>query len=116
MRALLVLMLLLPSLVLAAPPVDRFVQGPERVGQTQSLAGTVIGVHPGLETRCYVVRADRPGVAAAEGLGGNGRFFLCGPKLSLSMGQAWKGTAVQTDTRLARMGPRWRVLPLFEVR
>lgn len=116
MRALLALMLMLPALALAAPPADSFVQGPEKVGTSQRLAGTVIGVHPGLENRCYVVLADRLDTKGAEGLGGNGRFFLCGRTLSLDMGQAWKGTARQTDTRLARVGPRWRVLPLFEVR
>lgn len=116
MRGLLALVLMLPLAAWAAQPPDSFVQGPEKIGTSQRLAGTVIGVHPGLENRCYVLLADRPGVVAAEGLGGNGRFFLCGKTLDLSMGQAWKGTAQQTSTRLARMGPRWRVLPLFEAR
>jgi len=114
-RFLLFLLLSLPSLALAQA-ADPFVQGPEKVGTSQRLAGTVIGAHLGPGGRCYVLLADRPGVPAAEGLGGNGRFFLCGKSLDLNMGQAWKGTVRQTDTRLARVGPRWRVLPLFEVR
>ncbi len=116
MRALFFLMICLPTMAWAATPTDPFVQGPEKVGTSQRLAGTVIGVHPGLEQRCYVLLADRLNAPAAAGLGGNGRFFLCGDSLALDMNQAWKGTAKQTGTRLARVGPRWRVLPLFEGR
>lgn len=93
---------------------DAFLRGPEHVGQVRQVAGTVIGVHPGLERTCYVVLADQINRPQAQGLGGGGRFFLCGQGLNLTMGQAWKGTVKQTGTRQARVGPRFRVLPLFE--
>lgn len=118
MNRLLVLALALTALPLTslANPrqEDRFLQGPEKVGEVRALAGTVIGIHPDPERTCYVVLADQPNRPQAAGLGGGGRFFLCDAHLELDMGQAWKGTAKQTGTRLARMGPRWRALPLFE--
>ena len=114
-RFLLLALVLFPLTGLAQTRAnDTFLQGPEQVGEVRRLAGTVIGVHPGLEQTCYVVLADQPNRPQAHGLGGGGRFFLCGKRLTLEMGQPWKGTAKQTGTRLAKMGPRWRVLPLFE--
>ena len=101
------------ALAQSRPAVDEFVQGPERVGQTRSLSGTVIGIHGQPEGTCYVMLADR-GDRAWAGLGGGGRFFLCG-RMQMTMGQAWQGRGRQTGTRLARLGPRWRVLPVFAV-
>lgn len=117
MRLALLLLLLVPALAFAQPAPrsgDSFLQGPERVGEVRRVAGSVIGVHRDLERTCYVILADQAGRPEAAGLGGGGRFFLCDARLELPMGAAWKGTVRQTGTRLARMGPRWRVLPLFE--
>lgn len=90
---------------------DPFLKGPERVGHARDLAGKVIGVHRDLGRNCYIIQADRP-TPGWEGLGGGGRFFLCTGD-SLAMGAYWKGQGVQDGTRLHRMGPRRRVLPLF---
>lgn len=90
---------------------DTFLKGPERTGHSRDLAGKVIGVHRDLQRNCYIIQADRP-TPGWEGLGGGGRFFLCTSE-SLSMGHYWKGHGVQEGTRLHRMGPRRRVLPLF---
>lgn len=113
--ALMFLFLALPGLALsqARAPADGFVQGPERVGEVRKLSGTVIGIHEGLEETCYVILADRDAKAWA-GLGGGGRFFLCG-RMTLTLGQGWQGQARQQGTRLARLGPRWRVLPVFSL-
>ena len=119
MRTFLALLLTLAVIPLAQaqvppPQEDPFLRGPEQVGHTRQVSGRVIGIHRDLERTCYVVLADQPGRPEAAGLGGGGRFFLCDANLELAMGQAWKGVVKQTGTRLARMGPRWRVLPLFE--
>ena len=112
---LLIAFLLTPVMGIAQDrKADAFLRGPEHVGQVRQAAGTVIGVQHGLERTCYVVLADRVNRPQAQGLGGGGRFFLCGQELQLTMGQAWKGTVKQTGTRQARVGPRFRVLPLFE--
>lgn len=111
---------LILSLLLAASPVvlaqdhslgDPFLKGPERVGHARDLAGRVIGVHRDPGRNCYIIQADQPG-ASRRGLGGGGRFFLCS-RQSLSMGEYWEGHGVQEGTRLHRMGPRRRVLPMF---
>ena len=120
MRILLALLILtltaLPVAHAQVPPPkgDPFLRGPEQVGHVRQVSGTVIGIHRDLERVCYVLLADQPGRPEAAGLGGGGRFFLCDGSLELGMGKAWEGKVRQTDTRLARMGPRWRVLPLFE--
>lgn len=102
-----------PVMAQEALEADAFVQGPEAKGQVRALAGTVIGTHVDLERNCYILLADRP-EEGWEGLGGGGRFFLCRPKgQALEMGEYWTGTGVQEGTRLHRMGPRRRVLPLF---
>ena len=60
-RFLLLALVLLPLTGMAQTRAnDRFLQGPEKVGEVRRLAGTVIGVHPGLEQTCYVVLADQP--------------------------------------------------------
>lgn len=109
----LAMLLALPMISHAQTPPDPFLQGPEDVGHTRSLAGKVIGVHTDLDRNCYIVLADRA-AEQWEGLGGGGRFFLCRSKNApLAMGEQWSGAAVQEGTRLHRMGPRRRVLPLF---
>lgn len=91
-----------------------FQQGPERVGQRQALAGTIIGEQRGFGLDCVVILADRA-ESTVRGLGGGGRFFLCGAAAqSVVIGQHWQGQGRQTATRRARVGTRWRVLPVYE--
>lgn len=101
---------LLAGNVFAQP--SSFQQGPEQVGQTQTLAGKVIGAHQDLGRTCFIVLADqaKPGY---EGMGGGGRFFLCQEDPTLSMGDTWQGKATQTGTRMLRVGPRMRVIPMY---
>lgn len=88
------------------PAADPFHQGPERVGRTVYVSGRVIG----LRDDCHLVLADRPG-AAWRGLGGGGRFFYCSEEVG--PGQMVEGAVEQVGTRRARVGPRWRVLPVY---
>lgn len=111
--ALVLLALAWPALAQNQTTSDPFLQGPESRGHTRNLAGKVIGIHHDPGRKCYIMLADRPG-GGWEGLGGGGRFFLCQSKgQPLNMGQHWSGKGTQEGTRLHRMGPRRRVLPLF---
>lgn len=91
-------------LALASPPQD-FQQGPERVGQVVHVSGRVIG----WRGECALVMADRPG-EAWQGLGGAGRFYWCDDTQASRI----DGEGLQVGTRWARVGPRWRVLPVYE--
>lgn len=104
------------ALALAFPfaQASDFLQGPEQVGHSRTLMGTVISLRAEPGKICYLMLADR-GPGDLRGLGGGGRFFLCGKGLDLAVGQAWEGDAVQTGIRRARVGPHWRSLPLFEL-
>lgn len=95
------------------PVDDGFSQGPEQVGETMALSGTVIGIRNEIDRRCHVLRVDRAGWP--EGMGAGGRALICSPTMSLEIGQQWKGRARQTDTGWVRMGPRWRIVPLFNI-
>lgn len=86
-----------------ATPTD-FQQGPENVGQVVHVSGRVIG----WRDDCALVLADRQ-QPEWEGLGGAGRFYWCHP----SAGSHVDGQGVQVGTRWARVGPRWRVLPVY---
>lgn len=111
-KVLFILAFVVSSPALAQQP---FYQGPGEIGHKDTIAGTVIGIHSGVERDCYLILADiqQPGW---EGLGGAGRFFLCGTRKPLEIGQAWNGRVVQKDTRMARVGPKWRPIPVFEPR
>lgn len=87
-----------------ATPTD-FQQGPETVGLVVHLQGQVIAWRDG----CALVLADRP-QPGWEGLGGAGRFYWC----QASDAERVDGQGVQVGTRWARVGPRWRVLPVYE--
>lgn len=110
--------ILFACLMLLSLPVlgqDKFYQGPGEIGRRDEVAGTVVGIHPGPGQDCYLLLADIPG-SQFSGLGGAGRFFLCGTKQELEMGQHWKGRVIQVDQRLARIGPRWRPVSVFQPR
>lgn len=98
----LALLALLPLSALA----QGFQQGPERIGAVEHLEGRVLGVHDA----CALVLADtqREGW---EGLGGGGRFYYCAD--GLVPGATVNVDAVQVGTRWARVGPRWRVVPVY---
>lgn len=108
--------LILLALIIGLPGIGwaqriDFYQGPGQVGRVENASGTVIGVHPTAGGTCYLILADRSPHAA--GIGGAGRFFLCGSDLELRMNQPWNGQVIQVDTRLARIGPRWRPVSVF---
>lgn len=88
------------------PAADPFHQGPESVGRMVYVSGQVIG----LRHDCHLVIADRPG-NEWRGLGGAGRFFYCAD--GVAVGDRVEGAVEQVGTRRARVGPRWRVLPVY---
>jgi hypothetical protein len=92
-----------------------FLQGPERVGQTRKLQGTVLGARPEVTRQCYLILADRLDLKQSRGMGGGGRFFLCGKRLHLQAATTWSGRATQTGTKMSRVGGAWRPMPVFEV-
>lgn len=116
MNKLIAMLCLLVSSAAYAPlaSADTFLNGPGRIGEAREVSGRVIGFQSYPEQSCYLLLADIPGRKGGEGMGGGGRFFLCDRSDFLSLHQQWSGAVHQTGTRRARIGPRWRVVPVFE--
>lgn len=97
------------SLTWAAPPPGAQMLGPQWRHQVIRATGTVIARNG----RCSQLAVDRRGVPEA-----GGRVWVCYPKASQA---PWMGQRVHVhgkvmDTRLTRMGPYWRVVPVVELR
>ena len=124
----------LMALSFVASAQSDFRQGPGIQGQRTTVQGRVIGLSDRISLQgrfpiiqgsadeqlfirenCFILVSDDLKRPAWEGFGGNGRFFLCGSQLRLTMGQPWRGEVIQDGTRQTRVGQRWRVLPVFVV-
>lgn len=94
---------------------SHYLQGPQKHTPSTSLAGTVITSRLLYGESCYGFLADRD--EQMKGLGGGGRFFICGEKKALQLGEfrSYKN-AIQVGTTQMKVGPRMRVYPVFKSR
>lgn len=88
-----------------------FQQGPGLINLELQAQGRVIGIQP--NQHCYVLVSDQLKRPEWADLGGNGRFFLCDPELTLNIAQSWKGDVIQAGTRYTGIGKRWQIVPVF---
>lgn len=89
--------------VQAQVPPGAQVLGPAWRNQMLDVHGTVIAQAPG----CRQVAVDRDGWP-----GGAGRVWWCGAHSLPEMGQSVHVKGKVIDTRMTRMGPYWRVVPV----
>ena len=92
-----------------------FLQGPERFQIEHGISGTVLTQRTIDGKRCYGFLADHP--AYYPGMGGGGRFFVCGEKRALQIGERvrYSKAMQQTGTTRMKVGPRLRVYPVFQI-
>ena len=82
------------------------VMGPSWLGQTVDVHGTVIAV----DGDCYQVAVERQGIPGA-----GGRLWACGSGPTPDLNSTAHVHGVVRDTRMTRMGPAWRPLPVVSM-
>lgn len=80
--------------------------GPGWVGQSVDVRGTVIAVDGG----CYQLAVERQGLQGA-----GGRLWACGSAPAPDLNTEAHVHGVVRDTRMTRMGPAWRPVPVVSL-
>lgn len=93
--------LVLATLLQATPGVQLL--GPSWVGQHVDARGQVIAVDGG----CYQLAVERGGINGA-----GGRLWACGQGAVPLINSETHVQGVVSDTRMTRMGPMWRPVPV----
>ena len=80
--------------------------GPGWVGQRVDVHGTVIAV----DGDCVELAVDRQGIPGA-----GGRLWACGSAPTPDLNTEAHVLGVVSDTRMTRMGPAWRPVPVVSL-
>ena len=99
-------MLTLALLVALQTSPGAQVMGPGWVGQSVDVRGTVIAVDGG----CYQLAVEREGLPGA-----GGRLWACGSGPAPDLNTEAHVRGVVRDTRMTRMGPAWRPVPVVSL-
>ena len=98
------LALLLSAALQATPGAQ--VMGPGWLGQHLDVRGTVIAV----DGTCYQLAVERQGLPGA-----GGRLWACGRGSAPGLNTEAHVQGVVSDTRMTRMGPAWRPVPVISL-